>query len=372
MITIKARINLTENGGAVDWATTANDGTKISSSIGNVVGKKSQPKIVYPFFFGYSRLGEQHYTYMTEGERAPYYMGKRVSNNNGIFGDTYTINIYGSNITQFIIIFDTANGAYPQSIEVDGKTYSDDDAIYEIINLNSAAQHTISISNWNKPNSPLIITAIYADLNIEIDQDNLISSDDELFDRSNTTQPSYGLISNTANLTVADYNEQILDLITQKVLGRGIKVTVWVNNDKVAERNQVISEKYIQSITYDNDNKQAQISLKDNIETMQDVNVPAIYIDVENIVSKTGKYYYDHLYTKSQDAGLDVLAFNELDNDTKSVLNNTVIQYPILDEDSLWNEWTKLCDLCLLHIYVNANNRVVVTVKKSQPISMVG
>jgi hypothetical protein len=54
-----------------------------------------------------------------------------------------------------------------------------------------------------------------------------------------------------------------------------------------------------------------------------------------------------------------MLSINELDEDTQAVLNNTYIQYPLLESGSLWQQWTKLCQACQLHIYKNSDGVVV-------------
>lgn len=355
MITIKARINLSENGGSINSLTSNAVGNNISSDIDTVLGKKSV-NVKNPFILGVSKLGSGATYY---SKTLPYFMGKQISNSNGEFATPYTFTINGSNITQFIITFDTTHNAYPKSITVDGKTIVDDDAQWEIV-VNSANSHTITIGNWNKPNSPLIITSIYADVNIEIARNNLISFESDILDRSNIQQPTYGIISNSANIVFNDLNEQVLDLITKKLLHSGVPVTAYIDND-ISNQQEQICAMYIQSLSYDSDNRQVNVSLKDKLEEWQKINVSAIYIDLTDVEKQNAKYYYNQLYNHTTElSSVNILSFDELDSDTQSILTTTNIEYPILDQDTLWNEWTKLCELCLLHIYVNNEGRAVV------------
>lgn len=359
MVTIKAQIELSEDGNTISSITSNNDGSKISSPIASVLGKKKQPQMVYPFFYGLSRFGEHNYTYMSQGVKLPYYMGEQISTNNGRFANPYVFTINGSDIFRFAIAFDTTNNGYPNSLTVDGKTIVNDSPVC-MISVNIADTHTITISNWNKSNSPLIITGIYSDTNIEIDRDKLVSFESDISDRSNVQQPAYGIISNTANMVFNDFGEQALDLITTKILRGGIKVSAYYYDD-IAGKQEQASNMFIQSLSYDSDNKQVNVTLKDNLEQWQKVTIPALETDITINDTKTAKYYFDYLYSKTIEfSSVNMLSFNELDSNTQSILNNTTVEYPILDEDFLWNGWLKLCELCLLHIYVDNNGRGVV------------
>lgn len=351
MITIKASINVSSNGGTIQGISGTNlIGNNVSANIEDVLGKQSV-QVGNPFVLGVSKLGEGAYY----ADNLPYFMSRQLSDSDGNFQNSYTITINGSNITAFVIAFDTNNGAFPKSITVDGETFVDDDPVWEI-NCEDTDTHTIVISNWNKNNSPLIITGIYADINIEVDKNNLMSFESDIMDRSNIQYPDYGIISNIARLEVADKNEQILDLINQQILNSGIKITVYIDNNTSNIKEQ-ICEMFIQELSYNNDNRQVNISLKDNLETWQDINVEPLLYDPTNPKTEKAKYFYDYLYGITTDLGY---SFEELDTDTLNVLNNTVIEYPLLYSSNLWNEWDKLCQLCFLHIYINNMNKVVV------------
>lgn len=355
MITIKARIKLSKNGGTINSITSNAEGNNISSPMSSVLGKRSVT-VQNPFILGVSILGSGATYY---ADTLPYFMGSQISNEYGVFAEPYTFTISGVNITQFIITFDTTHNAYPNSITVDGKTYTDDDAVWEII-VDRASTHTITINNWNKLNSPLIITSIYADLNIEIDRNNLVSFESDISSEANVNQPTYGIISNPANIVFNDFNEQVLDLITKKLLHSGIAVTAYLDND-MANAQEAVANMFIQSLSYDNNNRQVNIALKDNLEEWQKIIISPLEIDVTKIETQKAKYYYDYLYNKSLElTNVKMLSFNQLDSLTRSILNNTTITYPILDQGTLWDNWNKLCELCLLHIHINNEGIAVV------------
>lgn len=347
MITITAKINISgDNRGTINSIANNVGGNNVSADI-NAVLDKQNIKIGNPFILGSSKLGSGAY-YVAN---LPYFMGRRLSDSNGNFAQSYTITISGSNISSAIIVFDKENGEHPNSIIVDGETIYDNDPQFEIAFNSTANSHTIEISNWNTPYKPLIITGIYASLDIEINRKNLMSFNSDITDRGNISKPSYGIISNNANLTFADFDEKALDLITQKVLHSGIEVEVWLNNTDSGKREQICLME-TRELSYDNENRQVQLSLKDNLEEWQEINIKKMQL--RNTM--TAFEIYEYLKSKTPRK----YEFVELDNDTEMILKQTTISNPYIEADTLWEQWDKLCQLCLLHIYENNAGKVVV------------
>lgn len=373
MITINAKIDIMRGKLANIKSSDSNIvGINVSPSIGSVIGKKMQPNIK-PFMLGKSKLGAGNY-YISQ---LPYIVGRELANENGEFTNSYTISITSYQILeQIIIVFDTINRTHPNSIIVDGKTYIDDDPQFEIVFREKKITHTITINNWNTPNTPLIITSIYANANIEIDRKTLLHYDSSIFDRSNINYPSYGIMSNGGSITLADYDEQILDLITQKILHSGISVEVFLTNT-LTDKSEQLAKLSITELKYDNDNRSVDLQLKDSLEEWQELNVEAIYYNPAKPTTQNCKWLYDYLYSKTPQK-YSMLSFIELDKETKNILTNTIIQYPLLESDNLWNEWDKLCQLCHLNIFVNESgrticksNRYITSIKKTATIEII-
>lgn len=355
MITITARFNVSENGGTINSINSNILGNNVSANINDILGKRSVA-IGNPFILGKSVLDSgAYYT-----NSLPYFLGSQLSNYKGDFKNSYTITLNGSGITQFVIAFDTENRAFPNSILVDGETFYDDDPIWEI-NCKTADTHTIEISNWNTPYSPLIITSLYADININVDKDNLMSFNSDIIDRADINFPTYGIISNSASISFSDLDESTLDLITQQILKSNIQVKVYLNNSEAEkpEETEPICVMETRGLSYNIDNRQVQVSLKDNIEEWQEINIEGINYDPLDGNSQTAQWFYEYLYSKTPKE-YDMLSFEELDEKIQDKLKNTMIMYPLLESDTLWNSWQKFCELCFLHIYVNYDGRVVV------------
>lgn len=359
MITIKAKIDLGENG-TFDTGLcniTPADSINVSSSFTEIIGQNSRTKPVNGFTLGKSELGRgQVYV-----KKLPYFESRKLSNSEGDFlsPNYYSISLNSlQNVGQFSVVFDEANDTHPNSININDTTKYENDARFEINLSEPTNSINITIDNWNKPNSPFILSGIYAIGDFEITSDKLISFSSNIFDRADVKYPSFGLISNSSNLTFVDLDKEAFELATEKILGAGKNITILLENTTTHSEEQ-ICKMFIQSLTYNNDNLRANMQLKDNLEKMQDVMVEALYVDPTNPQPQTVEWYYEYLYEKTVAAGFDILTFDELDSNTKTVLSNTVIQYPVLDSDTLWNEWTKICQLCLCHMYIDNNNRVV-------------
>ena len=257
-----------------------------------------------------------------------------------------------SEINSLTIDFDKINNRHPKRIYIDDVEYIDDDPIFTIANLNSSTRHKIRIDNWNSPNYPLVITGIYAEVNIDIDYRNLISISRSIFDRSDLKLPSFGIISNTGNIEFNDNSGEIRDYAEQLLLQSGLSCEIKLNNTLVDGASETIGLFETDQWDYDNDNRVVSVSLKDDLEEWQDIlleeyplqNAMTMYEIYEYLVGKTpSKWEFI------------------LDNETTTTrLKNITCPYPYLESDNLWAQWQKLCEVCALYIYKNNDGKVVV------------
>lgn len=241
------------------------------------------------------------------------------------------------------------------------KTYNITTPIFIITEFGDSDTINIAIDNWNEPNSPLVVTGIYTSTSIEIGRNNLISIECSIFDRSNLKLPSFGIISNTGNLKFNDTDGLILKYAEQLMLEKGLPCELYLNNTLSSNGSTLIGLFETDEWDYENDNKVVSVSLKDDLEEWQEINISAIEYDPRKSIeenTKPFKWLYDYLWGLTK-INYTMLSFDELDEETKYVLENTYIQYPLLEADTLWTAWGKLCEVCQLHIYKN-NDGVVV------------
>ncbi|MCM1437794.1 MAG: hypothetical protein NC131_01090 [Roseburia sp.] len=361
MLRITARINIGENGGEVDHAF-ASSGINVSSTMREVIGHYTQ--IQRPFILGRSRLGGGDcFT-----KKANFYIGSVVSDGNGNFSSDYDIYVRGENISQLTIVFNKRKNEYPRSIVVDGETFYDDDSTWTLI-LTNKDTHTIKISNWNTPNSPMVISSIYADLSIELDETNLLDFGRTIMDKSDIEQPSFGIISNTGSLSFIDKDGEVADYIAQQLVNSENVITAYLEDKETGAKEQ-IAYFNTQNWNYNNSQSLVDVSLKDDLEEWQDINVPAISYVPTVSTSQTAEWFYRYLQEERIVDGkkeritpekYQMLSFEELDGETQAILRGTTIQYPLLESSNLWNEWNKLCQLCFLYIYKRGDGRTVCT-----------
>ena len=358
MITLTAKINLLSgNNKALLLGSDDLSGNNISSNLSSIVGDKkkdSNPFILGESNLGASKLGDGS----TFSDGVGYFIGDSPSDDNGNFETPYEITITGNAMTSLTVAFDTANGRHPKSIWIDGVEYIDDDPIFTVTGLTESTSHTITIYNWNAPKYPLVITGIYIEVSIDIDRRNLIRISRSIFDRSDLKLPSFGIISNTCNIKFNDLDGEIRDYAEKFLLQSGLKCEIKLNNTLVDGASQTIAVMETDEWDYDNDNQVVSVSIKDDLEEWQDINVAEIPYDPRKVESKPFSWLYEYLWdiTNKNYPMINLIA---LDKQTYNILTETYIKYPLLKSGSLWQQWTKLCQACQLHIYKNSNGIIV-------------
>ena len=360
MITLTAKINLLSGDNkALSLDSDNLSGSNISSDLKAIVGVRK--KAVNPFIFGVSKLGSgatfESKESFTKRSGGGYYIGNQASTTSGFFVSPYSIVIKSTNkINSLTIAFDTVNNRYPKKILIDGVEYLDDDAIFTVANLSSSTSHTITINNWNTPNAPLVITGIYVEVAIEIDRRNLISLERTIYDRADLKLPSFGIISNTGNIEFNDINGEVRDYAEQMLLEKGLKCEIKLNNTLVDGASETIGVFETNEWNYDNNNRVVSVSLKDDLEEWQEINVDEISYDPRKTEHKPFQWLYKHLW-EITNPKYPMVHYDDLDIDTKKALQR-IIQYPMLKAGTLWQQWTKLCEVCQLHIYKNSDGIV--------------
>lgn len=348
MITLNAQIKLIQDG-VINAATSNLSGNNISSKIPE--NEKSQIK--NPFIIGSSKIGSGG----AFSNGVEYFIGNQLSNEELKFPQSYTIEVSGASINSLTIVFDDVNMRYPNTISVDGTTYYLDDPIFTVFGLQGTSDATfmVKIDNWNTPNSPLVISGIYAEISIDINKHNMISIDAPLSVRSDLKLPSFGIFSNSGNIEFKDYDGEIGDYAEQLLLTSDIKVDILLANT-LANTEQKVAEFYTKDWDYDSITRQVSVSLKDGLEEWQDINIDGFNYDPRNprsvlthrSMSDLYKWLHEQTPTKYK-----MIAYDNLDDYTKLILNNTTIRYPYLTSGSLWQQWQKLSEVTGSYIYKN-------------------
>jgi hypothetical protein len=366
MITLTAKIDLI-SGGKISNATSNLNGNNISGTMPYGTTKYNTKN---PFILGASKLGEG----ATLEDKVDYFIGAFPSDKDGSFGlnTPYTISVNSLQPLQTLTVaFDTENMRHPNIIGVTygasssnqkSFSFSDDDSIFTFrLPDNDGTRVILTINNWNAPYFPLVISGIYTTISLTLDKRNLISLSRSIFDRSDYKSPSYGIISNTGNIEFNDLDGEVRDYAEQMLLTSDLKVSINLN-ETISKKTEQIGVFETREWDYDNVNRSVSVSLKDDLEEWQDIQVKGFSYDPRNPKANLSHQSMADLYKwlfKETPIKYDMLSFSELDQDTQNILQDTIVPYPMLKDGLLWGQWQKLCEVCGLYIYKNNEGRTV-------------
>ena len=368
MITIVAQIDLLSGEQSSDLTLNSASenfiGNNISADLNNIVN--SPKKATNPFLLGVSKFKDG--AVLTN--KVDYFISKELCDENGNFASNFVIEISGGNIKNFTLSFDDKNNRYPKSIFVNNVEQVVDEPIVLLHFEETSNSHTIKINNWNSPNRPLVITGIYVDMVIDVDYSNLLNFNNNIVYKGDIKLPSYGIISNVGNITFNDNDGSVKRYAENLLLDSGASVQVWVCNT-ILNTKEKVADLLTNEWDYDNYNREVSVSLKDDLEEWQDIQVQGFGYDPREPfkVIADGKMsnVYKWLQDKDENGNYrtpqkyNMLSFDELDEETRNVLENTTVSYPFLENSTLWDEWSKLCQVCGLYIYKNNQGQTICT-----------
>lgn len=188
-----------------------------------------------------------------------------------------------------------------------------------------------------------------------------IKSNDNV--QSDKTSISWGVLSNEGSLNFVDKDGSILTILNQEKEYSNIYVKIFITNTLSNKREQ-ISEKYVSNITPNSETKKISVSVKDDLEEWQKININGFDYKTETSKPMTAKDFYLYLSSLTP-SKFNMCEFSLLDYRTQEVLQNTIISYPMLKASTLWQAWDKLAKAVGLHIlkqmYLNDENKLVST-----------
>ncbi len=238
------------------------------------------------------------------------------------------------------------------------KVYTDNDASYLLDFSNSTLSLNVGrianpikviIQEWSEPYQPLTLKGIYTNFVYELNNRNLKSFDFANADRSSLELPSYGVISNSGNISFVDYSRIVEESIEKDLSLNNLKVDIIVKN-LISDLFQEVGVFYTDKWNYDINNLEVSVSLKDDLVEWQNISLDRYTLKDE----MTFYQIYEYLKSKTPSK----FEF-DIDNDTKSFLEKTYCKYPYIESGSLWSQFDKLCKVCALHIYKYKNKVLV-------------
>lgn len=208
---------------------------------------------------------------------------------------------------------------------------------------------TIEIADWNTALEPLIISGLYTDLALNIDDRNISDINCETLSVGDTSLPSYGVYSNTGEIKFVDTTDEVRAYAEQLLLKSGLTVEIFVTN-KITNAKERVAVYSTSDWDYKTYNKNVTVSLHDDLEDWQDIYVAGFYYDYNEKPIWTAKQFYEYLHTQTP-SKYNMQTYSQLDAATQNHLAEIIVQYPYLESGTLWEQWDKLCNLAQLHIY---------------------
>lgn len=304
-----------------------------------------------PFILGSSKLGGGS----RFCEESAIFIGNVASNEQGVFSPSYEFNFdFTNTLSEAFVIslaFDTNGNGHPQSITVDGETIYDDDAIFNF-KLASNETHTIVIDNWNKPNSPLIISGIYSVIKGEINKRNAISIECSLSQRGEFQVPDYGLYSSSARIEFKDTTGEYEDYASLGILSEGCKTEFKLQNtlDKATKNRPPIGTYYTSKWSYDANNRTVSVELKDNLELLQDVQGSSMMLPNETTMYE--------VFSELKDKTIEYFEFADLSATVEGRLTNVTNRNVTMHAKSLWAQWEDFCIANALYMFLDNYGKV--------------
>ena len=265
--------------------------------------------------------------------------------------ETYTeqrIDVQGTNLENFGVSFNSDSYSYPSKITTMFETYYPKEPVVLFSCPEGIMHWYLIINEWSNPNSEISINDIFT-TEIKIDSRNKISIDSSISIGENKKLPSFGVLSNKGEIKFNDSDGRVRILAENNLLKKGLEVSIYLE-DTSTENQEFVGEYYTSEWDYDNNNNLVIITLKDGLEEWQDIFVKGINYDPRTSIARQGAYFYEYLYSKTPKK-YNMKSLDKLDEDTKKALFDTIIDYPVLEDGTLWQQWNKLCQLCRLYIF---------------------
>lgn len=301
-----------------------------------------------PFILGVSKFGDGSVLVDSVG----YFISKELSNENGEFSDDFCIVLnIGRDNAPLTIVFDKE--VYPTYISINDIKYYSQSNVYNIIVQGKADTRLMKFGQLTKGNSPLIIKAIYEPQDLVIDYSRATSISFKRTYRGDNDFPSYGIISNVGNLEFNDYDNLVRGYAEQNRLVEDIEVDIFLANTLI-NKQEVVAKCFTNKWNYDEYNKKVSVSLKDNLEEWQNIYIEGFNYNPLNPNEILSNRTLKNLYTWLRDrtpSKYNMVSFEYLDSNTRNILSNTIIPYPLLEDGTLWEQWDKFCKVGALYIY---------------------
>lgn len=191
-----------------------------------------------------------------------------------------------------------------------------------------------------------------ADEVISLKNQSLTSCEADIESMQNTTAPSYGVISSSAQLSNIDAFGDLYKAIKTKTVTKNSEVKYYVY-DSESSKSELLNTYYVDSISYDMMTKKFSISLNDGLQKYQD--------DKQYFTIATDITLMQVWEGFKSSANIEC----DLPQEVIDMFNNTKLPHGYLSENSTWEQLNKFSNLALMHIFKYGDKLKATTELKS-------
>lgn len=287
-----------------------------------------------PFILGASKLGQED-VFRAENDK---YNGFIHNELTGVNGEANCeINISGTEIDNFALVFDRMAQQWAAEIYVDNVFYENDDPQF-VWQGKTANMHKIKITKWNLPLYPVRITSISVGLTMEFDSSNLkeVLRGSQIV--AENVQPKYGVISQYGSIEIYDYDGELLDLNQMGLLLPDQNIEIWIDREIIGK---FYSDKW--SIS----GGVAKVELTDKLIKWQDILFKGYSLKEEETAQ--------NVFSLLNDLIGYAVNINEAD---KTYLSTLIIKYNYLESSTLFEAWNKFCEITQMNIFTKEDGEI--------------
>lgn len=261
--------------------------------------------------------------------------------------------LHNSTTVGAYFIFDSVNNEFPSKIKLEMHPSSGGEIVTKIYDITSSmtwvdfyfedsnyvgwAYLYVTVLDWNKENRPVRIEAVFITPIIEVNKSSLQSLERNLSSSSSCTEPSYGVISNNAQLTVLDIDGRIKSLIEDEMLSNTLHVEINLV-DTLSGVSEPVLKYGASEFSYDNNNLTLSVSMTDGLEAFQDKDIGYIAVDKNTSLARTIQEFVPN---------------SEADTSIDEELYNIYSSKDYVYSGTIWDNLNQLCKSNCIKAYID-------------------
>ena len=186
----------------------------------------------------------------------------------------------------------------------------------------------------------------------QIDKRNMLSLNCDHISVPEIDKPSFGLVSNSGNISFTDYNKSFLSYARLGLLNQSNTCKVYLKNT-LSKTTRLMGTFYAQKWSYDANNNEVSVSLTDGLERMQNILMEEYSTDIPKGAIRTIKNILDDFVEFVKKKGF------EIQKDYSDIIFQAFrTLYPTISQGNLWQQYSKVLVATGLNGYIERDGKL--------------